>query len=79
MSMMHATSTVHVAMSAIVGWHALNDLPKNAEFLKKNLIFYFLPFVGPKVGFWSKKRCFGVFWTGCEVPDLKQRQKNAHE
>lgn len=27
MSTMYATSTVHVAMSAVVGWHALNDLP----------------------------------------------------
>ena len=25
--------------------------------------------------FWDKKRCFGVFWTRCEVADLKQRQK----
>ena len=25
--------------------------------------------------FWVKKRCFECFWTGCEVADLKQRQK----
>ena len=31
--------------------------------------------MGQKVVFWVKKRCFGVFWTGCEVADLKQRQK----
>ena len=31
--------------------------------------------MGPKVGFWVKKRCFGVFWTECEVADLKQRQR----
>ena len=30
--------------------------------------------MGQKVVFWVKKRCFGVFWTGCEVADLKQRQ-----
>ena len=30
--------------------------------------------MGHKVVFWVKKRCFGVFWTGCEVADLKQRQ-----
>ena len=27
LSVMYATSTVHVAMSAIIGWHALNDMP----------------------------------------------------
>ena len=31
--------------------------------------------MGQKVVFWVKKRCFCVFWTGCEVADLKQRQK----
>ena len=31
--------------------------------------------MGQKVVFWVKKRCFGVFWTECEVADLKQRQK----
>ena len=31
--------------------------------------------MGQKVGFGSKKRYFGVFWTKCEVADLKQRQK----
>ena len=31
--------------------------------------------MSPKVVFWVKKRCSGVFWTGCEVADLKQRQK----
>ena len=30
--------------------------------------------MGQKVVFWVKKRCFGVFWTRCEVADLKQRQ-----
>ena len=27
LSTMYASATVHVAMSAIIGWHALNDLP----------------------------------------------------
>ena len=31
--------------------------------------------MGQKVVFWVKKWCFGVFWTGCEVADVKQRQK----
>ena len=31
--------------------------------------------MGQKVVFWVKKRCFRVFWTVCEVADLKQRQK----
>ena len=31
--------------------------------------------MGQKVVFWVKKRCFGVFWTECEVADLKQRQR----
>ena len=35
--------------------------------------FYFLSWV--KSGFWVQKRCFGVFWTECEVADLKKRQK----
>ena len=39
--------------------------------------FLILPFMGQKVVFWVKKRCFGVFWTKCEVADLKQRKKTA--
>ena len=31
--------------------------------------------MGQKVVFWVKKRCFGVFWSKCEVVDMKQRQK----
>ena len=31
--------------------------------------------MGQKGVFCVKKRCFGVFWTECEVADLKQRQK----
>ena len=31
--------------------------------------------MGQKVVFWVKKRHFVVFWTECEVADLKQRQK----
>ena len=30
--------------------------------------------MGQKVVFWVKKRYFGVFWTGCEVTNLKQRK-----
>ena len=30
--------------------------------------------MGQKVVFWVKKWCFWVFWTECEVADLKQRQ-----
>ena len=47
---------------------------KNGLFKKKKS-FYFLPFMGQKVVFWVTKRCFGVFWTECEVADLKQRQR----
>ena len=33
-------------------------------------------FIGQKrVVFWVKKWCFRVFWTECEVADLKQRQR----
>ena len=31
--------------------------------------------MGQKGMFWVKKRCFVVFWTECEVADLKQRQE----
>ena len=31
--------------------------------------------MGQKLVFWVKKQCFGVFWTECEVTDLKHRQK----
>ena len=31
--------------------------------------------MGQKVVFWVRKRCFWVFWTGCEVADLKERHK----
>ena len=31
--------------------------------------------MGQKGVFCVTKRCFGVFWTECEVADLKQRQK----
>ena len=48
---------------------------KNREILKNIVFIFYLPFMGPKVVFWVKKRWFGVFWTGCEVADLKQRQK----
>ena len=29
--------------------------------------FLFLPFMGQKVVFWVRKRCFVVFWTECQV------------
>ena len=48
---------------------------KVTDFYKKYYFtFFYLSWV-KKVGFGSKKRCFGVFWTECEVADLKQRQK----
>ena len=31
--------------------------------------------MGQKVVFWVKKWCSWVFWTECEVADLKQRQR----
>ena len=37
----------------------------------KNSIF---TFYGSKSGILGQKRCFGVFWTECEVADLKHRQ-----
>ena len=44
--------------------------------LCKNINFpYFLPFMGQNGVFWVQKWCFRVFWTGCEVADLKQRQR----
>ena len=46
--------------------------PKIADFSKE---YCFYPFIGQKVVFWVKKRCFGVFWTRCEIADLKQRQE----
>ena len=46
---------------------------KTTDFLK--IFCLFLPFMGQKVVFWVKKRCFGVFWTKCEVADLKHRKK----
>ena len=42
-----------------------------ADFSKIDL-FYLL---WVKSGIWVNKRCFGVFWTECEVSDLKQRQR----
>ena len=35
----------------------------------------FFTFYGSKSGILGQKRCFGVFWTECEVADLKQRQR----
>ena len=58
--------TCHLAIPLIMG-------QKLRTFQK--IDFYFLPFMGQKVVFWVKKRCFGVFWTECEVADLKQRQR----
>ena len=37
----------------------------------------FFAFYGSKMVFWVKKRRLGVFWTECEVADLKQRQRIA--
>ena len=48
---------------------------KNCRVLKISIFYLFLPFVGQKVVFWVKKWCFWVFWTGCEVSDLKERHK----
>ena len=48
---------------------------KIADFSKMAIFDFFLPFMGPKVVFLVKKTVFwGVFWTGCEGPDLKQRK-----
>ena len=41
----------------------------------KKQFIHLLAFMGQRVEFWVKKWCFGVFWTGCEIADLKQRQK----
>ena len=48
---------------------------KNCGFFEQISIFIFLLFMGQKVVFWVKKRCFLVSWTGCEVADLKQRKE----
>ena len=48
------------------------DRTKIANFEKS--IFIFFTFYGPKSGILGQKRCFWVFWTGCEVADLKQTQ-----
>ena len=48
--------------------------PKVADFSKNIVLFYFT-FVGQKGVFWVEKRCFGVFWTECEVADLEQRKE----
>ena len=49
---------------------------KNCGLLKKYrfFLFFHLSWV-KKWCFGSKKRWFGVFWTGCEVADLNQGQK----
>ena len=42
----------------------------------KKYRFYFSSFYWSKVVFWVKKNgVLLVFWTGCEVADMKQRQK----
>ena len=42
--------------------------------MKQKILFFTL--YGSKSGILGqKKRCLGVFWTECEVADLKQRQK----
>ena len=47
---------------------------KTADF-EKNLFFIFY-LVWAEKYFGSKNGVLGVFWTGCEVADLKQAQKN---
>ena len=42
---------------------------KTCGLSKNNLFFTF------KSGILGQKLCFGVFWTECEVADLKQRQR----
>ena len=42
-------------------------------FQKYRFLFLGL-FIGQNVVFWVKNWCFRVFWTECEVVDLKQRQ-----
>ena len=59
--------TCRLAIPLIMG-------PEIADF-SKILIFISLLLLVKKVLFWVKKWCFGVFWTECEVADLKQRQR----
>ena len=50
-----------------------HDGTNNCGLFKNKVYFY--PLRVKKWYFWSKKRCLGVFWTECEVADLKQRQR----
>ena len=54
-------------------WQSPLSWDKKVRNLKKTI--YFFTFYGSRNGILGKKRCFVMFWTGCEVADLKQRQE----
>ena len=54
-------------------WQSPSSWDKKLRTLKNRFLFFTLH--GSKSGILGQKRCFGVFWTECEVADLKQRQR----
>ena len=64
----------HLEKSHVV-WQCSHHGTRNCGLFDEYHFLIFYAFHGSKGRvFWVKKRCFGVFWTGCEVADLKQRQ-----
>ena len=70
-----ATKKASFANKRHAVWQSPLSWDKKLQTFKKLTFFYFLLFVGQKVVFWVEKRCFGVFWSECELANLKQRRR----